>query len=46
MINGRNILVFVCTFVGMNAVVEMLTSTLVVGAVGAALKKSRLIGGK
>ena len=45
-IDGRNILIFVCTFVGINAVVEMLASTLAVGAVSAALKKSRLIGGK
>lgn len=45
LINGRNLLIFVCTFVGINAVVEMAASTLVVGAVGAALKKSRLIGG-
>lgn len=46
MINGQNILLFVCTFVGINAVVEMLASTVVVGSVCAALKKSRLIGGK
>jgi uncharacterized membrane protein len=45
LINGRNILVFVCTFVGINAVVEMFASTLAVGSVGVALKKSRLIGG-
>ena len=45
LINGRNILVFICAFVGINAVVEMLASTLAVGAVGTALKKSRLIGG-
>lgn len=46
LINGRNILVFVCTFVGINAVVEMFAATAIVGAVSAALKKSRLIGGK
>lgn len=46
LINGRNVLVFICTFVGINAVVEMLASTVIVGAVSAALKKSRLIGGK
>ena len=45
LINGRNILVFICTFVGVNAVVEMLASTVVVGGVTAALRKSRLIGG-
>lgn len=46
MIGGRNIIVFVCTFVGVNAVVEMLAATLVVGAVCKALEKTRLIGGK
>ena len=46
LINGQNILLFVCTFVGINAVVEMLASTVVVGSVCDALKKSRLIGGE
>lgn len=45
LINGRNVLVFVCAFVGVNAIVEMLAATLVVGAVSAALMKARLIGG-
>ena len=44
-IGGRNILVFICTFVGINAVVEMLASTVAVGAVNSALTRSRLIGG-
>ena len=44
-IGGRNILVFICTFVGINAVVEMLASTVAVGAVSSALTRSRLIGG-
>ena len=46
MIGGQNILVFICTFVGVNAVVEMLAATLAVGAVCKALEKTRLIGGK
>ena len=46
LINGRNILHFICAFVGINAVVEMLASTLVVGAVVSALKKTHLIGGR
>lgn len=46
MIGGRNIIVFICTFVGVNAVVEMLAATLAVGAVSKALEKTRLIGGK
>lgn len=45
LIAGRNILVFICAFVGVNAVVEMLASTVVVGAVCKALEKARLIGG-
>jgi len=46
LIGGRNILVFICAFVGINAVVEMLAATLVVGAVCSALEKTKLIGGK
>lgn len=46
MINGRNIIAFACAFVGVNAVVEMLASTLAVGVVCKALEKARLIGGK
>lgn len=43
LVNGRNIIVFICAFVGINAVVEMLASTAVTGAVGSALFKARLI---
>lgn len=46
LINGQNILIFVCTFVGINALVEMFAATLIVGAVSSALKKARLIGGE
>ena len=46
LIGGKNILLFICGFVGINAVVEMLAATLAVGAVGKALEKTRLIGGK
>lgn len=42
---GKNILLFVCSFVGINAVVEMFAATLIVGAVCKALEKARLIGG-
>ena len=45
LIGGRNILVFVCTFVGINAVCEMVASTVVTGAVGAALEKAGLLAG-
>lgn len=43
LIGGQNILLFVCSFVGINAVAEMITSTAVTGAVGSALIRARLI---
>ena len=41
---GRNVIVFICTFVGVNAVFEMLAATAVTGALCATLEKARLIG--
>lgn len=41
--NGQNVLVFICTFVGINAAAEMLASTIITGAVGSVLIKARLI---
>ncbi len=46
LMGGKNWLVFICTFVGINAVFEMLASTLITGAVYKGLEKARLIGGK
>ncbi|MGN0690735.1 MAG: ECF transporter S component [Oscillospiraceae bacterium] len=43
LIAGRNILVFICSFVGINAVFEMITSTILTGAIGSALIKAKLI---
>lgn len=43
MIGGRNVIVFICTFVGINAVCEMISSTVITGAVGAALSRAHLI---
>lgn len=43
LIGGKNVIVFVCTFVGINAVCEMISSTVITGAVGVALYKARLI---
>ena len=43
LIGGRNIIVFVCAFVGVNAVCEMVASTIVTGAVGYALGKAGLL---
>ena len=40
---GANLLVFVCMFVGINAVFEMLASTIITGAVGNALYKAKAI---
>lgn len=45
LIAGRSIIAFVCTFVGVNALVEMLTATAAVGLVGKALEKTKIIGG-
>jgi len=42
LIGGRNIIVFICTFVGINAVCEMIASTIITGAVGFALYKAGL----
>lgn len=46
LIAGRNVIVFICTFVGANAVVEMLAATFVVGIVCKALEKTKILGGK
>lgn len=43
LMGGKNIIVFICTFVGVNAVFEMLASTVVTGAVGSALYKAKLL---
>ena len=44
LIAGRNIVVFVCAFVGVNAVAEMLASTMVTAALCTALDRARLMG--
>lgn len=43
LIAGRNIIVFICAFVGINAVCEMLASTFITGLVGFALYKAKLL---
>ena len=43
LMGGKNVIVFVCTFVGINAVFEILSATIITGAVGAALAKARLV---
>jgi uncharacterized membrane protein len=46
LIAGRNILLFALSFVGINAVVELLATTLAAGTVCKALEKLNMIGGK
>lgn len=43
LMGGRNVIVFVCSFVGINAVFEMIASTVITGLVGFALYKAKLI---
>lgn len=43
LIGGRNIIVFICSFVGVNAVFEMLSATVLTGAVGAALSHAGVV---
>lgn len=40
---GKNVILFVITFVGVNALVEILAATIIVGAVGYAMHKANLI---
>ena len=44
MIDGRNIIVFICSFIGVNAVFELIAATVITGLIGTALKKAKLIG--
>ena len=43
LMNGKNVIVFICTFVGVNAVFEMAVSTVLTGIIVKALEKARLI---
>lgn len=43
LMGGKNILAFIVTFVGINAVAEMVSSTIIAGAVGTALFKAKLV---
>ena len=43
LIAGRNVILFICTFVGVNAVAEALATTAVTGALTAALERSGLL---
>lgn len=43
LIGGRSVLVYICASIGVNAVVEMISSTVITGAVGTAMYKAKLI---
>lgn len=43
LVGGQNIIIFICTFVGINAVFEMLSATLLTGAIGTALFKAKVV---
>lgn len=43
LIGGRNIIVFICAFVGVNAICEMISATILTGVISVALKRARLI---
>ena len=45
LIGGRNILIFILSFVGINALVELFSATIIVGVVCKALQKLKMIGG-
>lgn len=46
LMGGKNAIVFICTFVGINAVFEMISSTALTGILTKTLEKARLIGRK
>lgn len=43
LMGGQNVIAFVCGFVGINAVCEMISSTVITGAVGMALYKAHFV---
>ncbi|MBR3975252.1 MAG: ECF transporter S component [Clostridia bacterium] len=43
LMGGKNVIIFICSFVGVNAVFEMLASTVITGSIGLALYKSKVI---
>ena len=43
LMNGRNVIIGCCMMVGVNAISEMVASTVITGAIGAALYKARLL---
>ena len=43
LMKGRNVIVFICAFVGLNAVVEMIVSTFASGVIGSALYMAKIL---
>lgn len=43
LMGGKNVIAFICGFVGINAVCEMVSSTIITGAVGYALYKAHFV---
>ena len=43
LMKGRNVIVFICAFVGVNAVVEMIVSTFASGVIGSALYMAKIL---
>ena len=43
LMGGKNVIAFICGFVGINAVCEMVSSTIITGAVGLALYKAQFV---
>ena len=43
LIGGKNVLIWICTFVGINAVFEMITATFLTGIIGIALHRAKLL---
>ncbi|MDD6662479.1 MAG: ECF transporter S component [Lachnospiraceae bacterium] len=43
LMGGKNVIAFICGFVGINAVCEMVSSTIITGAVGLALYKAHFV---
>ena len=44
LMGGKNVIVFVCSFVGVQAVLEMLASTVITGALVRGLKRAGMLG--
>lgn len=44
LMGGQNVLLFMCTYVGINAVLEMGCATVIVGVLGRTLEKAHILG--